>query len=59
MLRLFIERGLSDAVVLYVVDAEAAEAAAKAGVGSRVAVALGGKSSPLLGPPVEVRCCVV
>ena len=54
VLRTFIERKLSDAVILYIVDPEVVEQAHAAGVGSQIAVSVGGKSDPVQGPPVEM-----
>ncbi|MCE9605337.1 MAG: MlrC C-terminal domain-containing protein, partial [Planctomycetia bacterium] len=59
ILRTFHELDLQDALLLYLVDPEAALAAQAAGVGSRIQVALGGKSSPVQGPPLEVEAEVV
>ena len=53
VLRTFLELDLEDALVLYIVDPEAAERAHGAGPGSRISTALGGTSDPLQGPPVE------
>jgi microcystin degradation protein MlrC len=58
ILRLFIERGLRDAAVLYVVDPETVQQAKRAGVGNTVSVEVGGKSHPLCGPPVAVEATV-
>jgi len=54
VLRTFIELGLQDAVILYIVDPDVAEQAHAAGVGSRISVSVGGKSDPVQGPPVEM-----
>ncbi|MGE0605778.1 MAG: M81 family metallopeptidase [Pirellulales bacterium] len=54
VLRTFIDMGLQDAVLLYLVDHEAALAAQAAGVGGKVKLALGGRSDRIQGPPVEV-----
>ncbi|HVC92180.1 MAG TPA: M81 family metallopeptidase [Pirellulales bacterium] len=59
VLRTFLEIGLKDALLLYLVDHEAIEAAHCAGAGSRVRMALGGKSDAVQGPPVEVEAEVV
>ena len=56
ILRLFKERKLDEhgsAVVMYVVDAESAALATKAGVGATISLSIGGKSDARLGPPVE------
>lgn len=55
MLRLFIERKLVPSAVLYMVDPEVAAQAVSAGVGAEMDVLLGGKSEPLVGPPVPMR----
>ncbi len=54
ILRMFIELRLQDAVILYIVDPEVVEQAHAAGVGQTIAVAVGGKSDPIQGPPVEM-----
>jgi microcystin degradation protein MlrC len=55
ILRLLIQRNLQQAAVLYMVDPEVAAIAKQAGVGATVNVELGGKSHPLLGPPVPLQ----
>ncbi|MGH7135140.1 MAG: MlrC C-terminal domain-containing protein, partial [Pirellulales bacterium] len=55
ILRTFIDRGLCDALLLYLVDLEAVEKAHAAGVGIKLRMPLGGKSDPRQGPPVEVE----
>lgn len=59
VLRTFVELNLPDALVLYIVDPEVAEAAHQAGIGARMHVELGGKSDPIQGPPVPVDVEVV
>lgn len=59
MLRTFVERGLEDACVLYVVDPQAALACHRAGAGATVRLAVGGKSVPAQGRPVEAEWQVV
>lgn len=59
VLRTFVELGLRDALVLYIVDPEVADAAHEAGQGARISAAVGGKSDPVQGPPVEMNCEVV
>lgn len=59
VLRTFLELDLTDALILYMVDPEVAAQAHTAGAGSRIAVSLGGKSSPLQGEPVEIEADVV
>ena len=59
MLRAFVDAGLRDACVLYVVDAESVAACHAAGVGATVELRVGGKSSPLQGEPLPMRARVV
>ena len=59
VLRTFLEMDLSNALLLYMVDADVAQQAHAAGVGSRISVCLGGKSSPIQGAPVEAEACVM
>jgi microcystin degradation protein MlrC len=59
VLRTFVDRNLPDALLLYLVDGEAAEQAHKAGRGARLRLALGGKSHPSQGAPVELDVEVV
>lgn len=59
ILRLFIERNLQEAAVLYMVDPETAQQAKRAGVGSKISVEVGGKSHALCGPPVPMRAKVL
>ena len=54
-LRTFLEAGLRDACVLYMVDPEAAAKCHQAGVGATVEMAVGARSTPLQGEPVEMR----
>ena len=58
VLRLFIERDLSPAVVLYVVDPLTAAKAHEAGVGATIDADVGGRSHAQLGPPVQMRARV-
>lgn len=51
MLRAFIDAGLDKACILYIVDPEAVDACHHAGAGTRLRLDVGGKSSPLQGPP--------
>lgn len=53
VLQTFLDLKLPDALLLYLVDHEVAAQAGETGVGNRVAVSLGGKSSPVQGPPVQ------
>ena len=59
VLQTFLDLGLTDALVLYMVDPEVAQQAHKAGVGSRIPISLGGKSSPVQGTPVKREADVV
>lgn len=59
ILRTFLELGLTDALLLYIVDPEVARQAHAAGVGQRIAVSVGGKSDPIQGPPVEMTAEVM
>ena len=55
VLRLFVERDLEQAAVLYVVDPQAAALAHQAGLGATIDVEVGGRSHQKLGPPVPMR----
>lgn len=59
ILRTFLELGLQDALLLYLVDPEVAQQAHAAGAGAKIHVELGGKSAPIQGPPVEAEAEVV
>ena len=59
VLRTFLELGLKDALILYMVDTESIAQAHQAGVGARIRLRLGGKSDPRQGPPVECEAEVV
>ena len=59
VLRLFIERDLQQAAVLYLVDPEVAAMAKATGVGATIKVEVGGKSHPMLGPPVPMHAEVL
>jgi microcystin degradation protein MlrC len=59
MLRTFLEAGLRDACVLYVVDPESIALCREAGVGASVPLQVGGKSSPLQGAPVPMTAEVI
>jgi len=54
LLRTFIEAGLEDACVLYIVDPAAVEQCQRAGVGATLTLDVGAKSSPLQGQPVRM-----
>lgn len=59
VLQTFLGMGLEDALILYLVDEAVAQQAHQAGAGSRIAISLGGKSSPVQGQPVETEAEVV
>lgn len=59
MLRTFIEAGLQDACVLYIVDPESIAQCQKAGVGTTLMLDVGGKSSSLQGDPIPIKAEVV
>jgi microcystin degradation protein MlrC len=59
VLRYFLGHGFSAALVLYIVDADTAAAAARAIVGARAALAVGGKLHERLGPPVAMEAEVL
>jgi microcystin degradation protein MlrC len=59
VLRTFVERDLSDGLLLYLVDVAVARQAHAAGVGARFRAELGGKSHPVQGPPVPLEVEVV
>lgn len=54
ILQTFLDMKLPDALILYMVDPEVAQAAHAAGVGQRLKIAVGGKSNPIQGRPVEM-----
>ena len=55
VLQTFVDMQLEDACVLYIVDPEAVARCEEAGVGARIALDVGGKSSPKQGTPVEME----
>jgi len=55
VLRTFVQRDLAGALVLYLVDPEAARQAHAAGVGRKLTVSLGGKSHPVQGLPLPLE----
>ena len=55
----FIDAGLRDACVLYMVDPESVDACHRAGAGATLTLDIGGKSSPLQGAPVLMTVAVV
>lgn len=58
LLRAMLEAGLTDACFGFIVDAEAAHLAHRAGVGATLDVALGGRYDDLHGAPLPVRGAV-
>lgn len=54
VLKTFIDAGLQDACVLYIVDREAIAICQQAGVGSTITLDVGAKSSPLQGDPISM-----
>ena len=54
MLHTFIESGLENTCLLYIVDTEAIALCQEAGVGATISLDVGGKSSPLQGEPVPM-----
>lgn len=54
MLRAFLEAGLQDACVLYIVDPEAIARCEEAGVGATLELDVGGKSSSMQGKPCRM-----
>lgn len=59
VLQTFLDLGLRDALVLYLVDHDVAVQAHEAGVGGNISVVLGGKSSPIQGSPITTDAEVV
>jgi microcystin degradation protein MlrC len=59
VLRAFVDAGLEDALLLYLVDEAAAQQAHRAGQGAKLRLALGGQSHPAQGDPVELDVEVV
>lgn len=59
VLQTFLDLELQDALLLYLVDPEVASQAHEAGVGKRISVSLGGKSSPVQGTPVVAEAEVL
>ncbi len=53
LLHEIIRQGVDSALIV-LWDPESAQSAARAGVGSTVTLAVGGKSDPLYGPPIEI-----
>lgn len=59
MLRAFVDAGLKDACVLYIVDPESVAACHDAGPGATIDLQVGGKSAAVQGEPVPMRARVV
>ena len=59
VLRTFVEMKLQDACILYIVDPNAVAQCQHAGVGGRLRLEVGAKSSPLQGTPVSMNAEVV
>ncbi len=55
VLKAFVEAGLKDACVLYIVDPEAIALCFEAGVGATLTLDVGAKSTPLQGQPVRMH----
>ena len=55
VLRTFIDMQIEDACLLYIVDPEAVARCQQAGVGARLSLEVGAKSSPLQGTPVPME----
>ena len=56
-LRLMIERGVEAAAFGCLWDPMAVLACAEAGVGAELDLRIGGKTGPVSGQPLDVRCC--
>ena len=59
MLQTFMEAGLEDACILYIVDPEAVSACQEVGVGATLTLDVGAKSTPLQGQPIRMTAEVV
>jgi len=59
ILREMVRQQITQPALLPMVDAEAVDVAIRAGVGSEITIALGGKLDPLSGPPVEITAKVM
>ena len=59
MLECFIEAGLQDACILYIVDPEAIAACHRAGVGATLTLDVGAKSTPEQGQPIRMTAEVL
>jgi microcystin degradation protein MlrC len=58
MLRTFIDAGLEEACILYIVDSEAVALCQEAGVGAELVLDVGAKSTPMQGEPVRMKARV-
>ena len=58
MLRTFLDQGLDDACILYIVDPAAVALCQRAGVGAELELEVGAKSTSLQGKPVKMRAQV-
>lgn len=59
MLQAFLQADLEEAAILAIWDPQAVQQALAAGIGSEITLEIGGKSSPLQGPPVSLRAQVI
>ena len=59
ILKTFLEAGLQDACILYIVDPEAVALCQQAGVGAELELTIGAKSTPLQGQPIQMKAKVV
>ena len=59
VLKTFLQMGLQDALLLYMVDQEVAQQSHAAGIGSRIPICIGGKSSLVQGAPVTGQAEVI
>lgn len=59
MLQCFIEAGLQEACILYIVDPEAIVACHRAGVGATLTLDVGAKSTPAQGQPIRMTAEVI
>ena len=59
MLQTFLNEGLQDACLLYIVDPDVARACHEAGIGAELELNVGAKASPLQGNPVSMKATVM
>ena len=59
VLQTFLDLKLQAALILYLVDNDVAVQAQQSGIGSRIRISLGGKSSPVQGPPIQAEAEVL